>query len=110
MVFQPRLPEVISGSIGLLDTITPIRPLCPSTNLSTRTVASVDLQHRRVSSTAGFGSRRHHLHDDHLVLALGNVTSVAGLPGLAERGGRRTAARRRCAGSAAGSASARSRW
>ena len=27
-VFQPMLPEVISGSIGLLDTITPIRRLC----------------------------------------------------------------------------------
>ena len=28
LVFQPMLPEVISGSIGLLDTITPIRRLC----------------------------------------------------------------------------------
>src|SRR5439155_12584742 len=27
MVFQPMLPEVISGSIGLVDTITPIRRL-----------------------------------------------------------------------------------
>jgi NADH dehydrogenase len=35
MVFQPMLPEVISGSIGLVDTITPIRRLCPSTNLYT---------------------------------------------------------------------------
>jgi NADH dehydrogenase len=32
-VFQPMLPEVISGSIGLLDTIAPIRRLCPATNL-----------------------------------------------------------------------------
>jgi NADH:ubiquinone reductase (H+-translocating) len=84
MVFQPMLPEVISGSIGILDTITPIRRLCPSTNLYTRTVESIDLQHRSVSSTAGFGSRQHHLHFDHLVLALGNVTSFAGQPGLCE--------------------------
>jgi NADH dehydrogenase len=27
LVFQPMLPEVISGSIGLLDVITPIRRL-----------------------------------------------------------------------------------
>ena len=36
IVFQPMLPEVISGSIGILDTITPIRRLCPRTNLYTR--------------------------------------------------------------------------
>jgi NADH dehydrogenase len=84
IVFQPMLPEVISGSIGLLDTITPIRRLCPHTNLYTRTVESIDLEHRGVASTAGFGSRQHHLHYDHLVIALGNVTSFAGQPGLAE--------------------------
>src|SRR5499425_2130192 len=84
MVFQPMLPEVISGSIGMLDTITPIRRLCPSTNLYTRTIESIDFQHRSVTATAGFGSRQCHLHWDHLILALGNVTSFAGQPGLAE--------------------------
>ena len=38
MVFQPMLPEVISGSIGLVDAIAPIRRLCPQTNLYTRTI------------------------------------------------------------------------
>src|SRR2546429_446654 len=84
IVFQPMLPEVISGSIGILDTITPIRRLCPSTNLYTRTVDKIDLDRKRVSAAAGFGSRQHHLHYDHLVIALGNVTSFAGQPGLAE--------------------------
>jgi NADH:ubiquinone reductase (H+-translocating) len=84
IVFQPMLPEVISGSIGLLDTIAPIRRLCPNTNLYTRAVECIDLDHRRVASAAGFGSRQHHLYYDHLVLALGNVTSFAGVPGLAE--------------------------
>src|SRR5881275_863299 len=84
LVFQPMLPEVISGSIGILDTIAPIRRLCPNTNLYTREVESIDLGHRSVTATAGFGSRQHHLHYDHLVLALGNVTTFAGQPGLAE--------------------------
>jgi NADH:ubiquinone reductase (H+-translocating) len=84
IVFQPMLPEVISGSIGVLDVITPIRRLCPNTNLYTRTIESIDLSHRSVQSTAGFGSRQHHLHFDHLVVALGNVTSFVGQPGLAE--------------------------
>jgi len=84
IVFQPMLPEVISGSIGITDTITPIRRLCRHTNLYTRTIESVDLRHRSVTGTARFGSRQCHLHWDHLVIALGNVTSFAGQPGVAE--------------------------
>jgi NADH dehydrogenase len=84
LVFQPMLPEVISGSIGILDTITPIRRLCPRTDLYTRPIEAVDLKRRRVSAAAGFGSRHCALEWDHLVIALGNVTSFAGQPGLAE--------------------------
>jgi NADH dehydrogenase len=84
IVFQPMLPEVISGSIGILDTITPIRRLCPSTNLYTRAVEKIDLDRKHVFAAAGFGSRQCALEYDHLVIALGNVTSFAGQPGLAE--------------------------
>jgi NADH:ubiquinone reductase (H+-translocating) len=84
LVFQPMLPEVISGSIGLLDVITPIRRLCPRTTLYTRTVESIDLDNHRVTAPAGFGSQQYSLEYDHLVLALGNVTSFAGQPGLCE--------------------------
>jgi NADH dehydrogenase len=84
MVFQPMLPEVISGSIGIVDTITPIRRLCPGTNLYTRTIECLDLDRRQVTTSAGFGSQQHALSYDHLVIALGNVTSFAGQAGLAE--------------------------
>ena len=84
IVFQPMLPEVISGSIGLVDTITPIRRLCPRTNLYTRTVETIDLERRQITATAGFGSGICSLPFDHLVVALGNVTSFAGQPGLME--------------------------
>ncbi len=84
LVFQPMLPEVISGTIGLLDTISPIRRLCPRTALYTRAVEHVDLARRRVTAAAGFGSGQFHLDYDHLVIALGNVTSFAGQPGLME--------------------------
>src|SRR5437867_1344522 len=83
-LFQPMLPEVLSGSIGILDTITPIRRLCPRTNLYTRTIEKIDLDRRCVSVAAGFGSQHRNLPFDHLVIALGNVTSFAGQPGLAE--------------------------
>src|SRR5262245_6063134 len=84
LTFQPMLPEVVSGSIGILDTITPIRRLCPRTDLYTRTIEEIDLGRRRVILAAGVGSRQLHLEYDHLVIALGNVTSFAGQAGLSE--------------------------
>ena len=84
LVFQPMLPEVISGSIGILDVITPIRRLCPRTNLYTRTVEAIDVKNKIVTMSSGFRPRPYTLEYDHLVIALGNQTSFAGQPGLAE--------------------------
>jgi NADH dehydrogenase len=84
LVFQPMLPEVISGSIGILDVITPIRRLCPRTNLYTRTVEAIDVKNKVVTMSSGFRPRPFTLEYDHLVIALGNMTSFAGQPGLAE--------------------------
>jgi NADH dehydrogenase len=84
LVFQPMMPEVISGSIGILDTITPIRRLCPNTNVYTREVESIDLKSRVVTTSSGFRPRPYQLEYDHLVIALGNITSFAGQPGLQE--------------------------
>src|SRR6266545_1924557 len=86
LVFQPMLPEVISGSIGLVDTIAPIRRLCPHTNLYTRAIEEICLERREVTVASGVGSGQLKLGYDHLVIALGNVTSFAGQPGLAEHG------------------------
>src|SRR5881398_2612018 len=82
LVFQPMLPEVISGSIGILDTIAPIRRLCPRTNLYTREVESIDLKNKTVTTSAGFRPRPSQLEYDHLIIAVGNITSFAGQPGL----------------------------
>jgi NADH dehydrogenase len=84
LVFQPMLPEVISGSIGILDVITPIRRLCPRTNLNTREVESIDLKNRVVTTSSGFRPVPYQLSYDHLVIALGNITSFPGQSGLLE--------------------------
>jgi NADH:ubiquinone reductase (H+-translocating) len=84
IVFQPMLPEVISGSIGLVDTISPIRRLCPNTNLYTRPIEKIDIRRKHILTAAGLGTRPCELEYDHLVIALGNVTNLADLPGLAE--------------------------
>jgi NADH dehydrogenase len=83
-VFQPMLPEVISGSIGILDTVSPLRRLLPETHIHVRDVESIDLQNRRVKASPGYHPHPHVLPWDHLVLATGTVTDFRGLPGLPE--------------------------
>jgi NADH dehydrogenase len=83
-VFQPMLPEVISGSIGILDTVSPLRRLLPDTQIIVRDVESVDLEQRTVTLSHGFRPRPHVISFDHLVVALGNVTDFRGMAGLNE--------------------------
>src|SRR5260370_2903796 len=73
LVFQPMLPEVISGSIGIVDTIAPIRRLCPKTNLYTREVESINLENKTVTTSAGFRPRPFELESYHLVIASRNL-------------------------------------
>jgi len=83
-VFQPMLPEVISGTIGMLDVVSPIRRLLPRTDLHVREVESVDLQRKIVVCSPGFRAQPHVVPFDHLVLALGSVTDFRGMRGLPE--------------------------
>jgi NADH dehydrogenase len=83
-VFQPMLAEVVSGSVGVTDIVSPIRRLLPRTGLQVREVESIDLISKTVTTSPGFRPHPHVLPYDHLVLALGNVTDFRGLRGLPE--------------------------
>lgn len=83
-VFQPMLPEVISGSIGILDPIIPIRRLCPRVKLYTREVEEIDLRRRTVITSPGAHHQATTLEYDHVVVALGNTTRLAEISGLQE--------------------------
>src|SRR5215475_6777153 len=78
-VFQPMLPEVISGSIGITDTVSPIRRLLPRTIVHVRDVESIDLNNKTITTSPGLRPHAHVISYDHLVLALGNVTDFRGL-------------------------------
>lgn len=83
-VYQPMLPEVISGSIGLTNVVSPIRRLCPRTNLIMREVENIDLNKQIVTISPGFRPRHLQLKYDYLVIALGNITNFHGMPGMIE--------------------------
>src|SRR5258708_12541263 len=83
-VYQPMLPEVISGSIALMDVVSPIRRLCPHTNLVMRSVEEIDLKNKIVTVSPGFRPRQKKIPYDYLVIALGEVTNFYGMPGMLE--------------------------
>ena len=83
-VYQPMLPEVISGSIALTDVVAPIRRLCPRTNLIMREAEDIDLKNRVVTVSPGFRPRQKKIPYDYLVIALGELTNFYGMPGMLE--------------------------
>jgi NADH dehydrogenase len=83
-VFQPMLAEVVSGNIGMLDTVSPIRRMLPRTDLHVREIELINTKDRTIITTPGLRPQPHAIAYDHLVLALGNVTDFRGLRGLAE--------------------------
>lgn len=82
LVFQPMLAEVISGNIGILDTVTPIQRLTPRTRLFVRNIEAIDLENKTATFSPAFDNVPTVLAYDHLVVALGNVTDFRKMPGL----------------------------
>jgi NADH:ubiquinone reductase (H+-translocating) len=83
-VFQPMLPEVISGTIGLTDVVTPLRRMLKRTHVHVREIEAIDVENKTVSVAAGFKPHAHVESYDHLIIAPGTVTDFRGLPGLPE--------------------------
>jgi NADH:ubiquinone reductase (H+-translocating) len=83
-VYQPMLAEIISGHVGIFDTVSPLRSLLRKTDVIVRDVESVDLVNKKVITSPGFKPVRSEYSYDYLVLALGNVTDFRGLTGLTQ--------------------------
>ncbi|MCP5492773.1 MAG: FAD-dependent oxidoreductase [Chlamydiales bacterium] len=83
-VYQPMLPEVVGGSLDILDTVNSIRKLCPKTRLFVREIDSIDLEKKQVILSPQFSHKPYYLSYDHLVFALGNVTDFRGMVGIHE--------------------------
>lgn len=84
MVFQPLLPEVISGTIEMLHVISPIRRLAKRTNVHTRELQVIDLERRVVTLGPEFQPKTKQIPFDHLVIALGSRLNYDLVPGMRE--------------------------
>ena len=81
-VFQPMLAEVVSGNIGILDTVTPIGRIAPQAKVYVRNIEHIDLASQTVVLSPGLAKNATTLKYDHLVVAMGNVTDFHQSPGL----------------------------
>ncbi|MGB8267403.1 MAG: NAD(P)/FAD-dependent oxidoreductase [Candidatus Velthaea sp.] len=84
-LFTPMLPEVPSGGIEQRHIVTPVRAELRRTIFVLGEVTQIDLDAKTVQVAHTITGRTQSLAYDHLVIALGSVTSTFGIPGVAER-------------------------
>ena len=83
-VFQPLLPEVVSGNISAPDAVTPLRQLLPGIKVRMGTVTGIDRSSKRVHLLQGSFRTPQTRPYDHLVIAAGQRTNLDIAPGFAE--------------------------
>jgi NADH dehydrogenase len=84
-LFTPMLPEVSSGNLETRHVVTPVRAQLRRARFVLGDVRSIDLAAKRVEVVRTLDRSSEELSYDHVVIALGSVTSTFGLPGIAER-------------------------
>ena len=82
MLYTPLLPEAASGTLEPRHVVVPLRVMCPHAELLLGRVTSVDETARTVHVATETGETS--IGYDRLVLALGAVTRMLPVPGLAE--------------------------
>jgi NADH dehydrogenase len=83
-LFTPMLPEVSSGGLELRHIVTPVRAQLRHTRFVLGEIVRVDLDAHEIEARHPITDDVSLLAYDHLVLALGSVTSTFGIPGVSE--------------------------
>lgn len=86
LVFQPMLAEVAGASLSPTDVVNPLRHFCRGVSVLQGTIQRVDWAARQLVLDGGRFTRNHLVGFEHLVLALGSVTDLRLVPGMAEYG------------------------
>ena len=84
MVFQPMLPEVVSGGLSPRHVVNPIRHLCKGMSVYKASVESIDIQNKLLTLRPGPFSAEVVIRFKHLVVALGAKIDLSRVPGMAE--------------------------
>jgi NADH dehydrogenase len=83
-VFQPLLADIISGTIETTHVVVPLRRMLPNVTVEVGYVESIDVKRRMVSLRRRLSGAMSSIDYDALVIAVGGVTDLAAVPGMAE--------------------------
>ena len=83
-LFTPMLHEVATSDLDLTTIVNPARKMLRRVRFLAGDVEHVDIEHHRVLVSHGFDQHHHAIGFDYLVLGLGSVTNLHGIPGLRE--------------------------
>ena len=86
LVFQPMLAEVAGSSLSPVDVVNPLRLFCRKATVLQGQIQRIDWEKKVLVLDGGRFSRNHELSFKHLVLAMGSVTDLKQVPGMAEYG------------------------
>jgi NADH dehydrogenase len=85
-VFQPLLADIISGTIETTHVVVPLRRMLKGVSVEVGIIERIDTNAKHVVLRRRLGSDSVTIHYDALVIALGGVTNLAAVPGMAEHG------------------------
>ena len=83
-LFTPMLHEVAASDLDLTAIVNPARKMLRRVRFFAGEVDRIDLEQKSVVVSHGFDHHSHVMEFDSLVLALGSVTNLYGIPGLQE--------------------------
>jgi NADH dehydrogenase len=84
MLFSPMLPEAASGTIEPRHCVVPLRMMCPQAELLLGRATGMDEEARTVTVETEVGTQE--VSYENLVVAVGSVSRVLPIPGLADHG------------------------
>ncbi|HEU4672279.1 MAG TPA: NAD(P)/FAD-dependent oxidoreductase [Candidatus Limnocylindrales bacterium] len=83
-VFQPLLADILSGTIETTHVVVPIRRMLRQAQVEVAHVDAIDTAARTVTLRRRLGGATTEVRYDALVIALGGVTDLSAVPGMAE--------------------------
>jgi NADH:quinone reductase (non-electrogenic) len=85
-VFQPLLADIISGTIETTHVVVPLRRMLPGCGVEVGHIDGIDVEAKTVQLRRRLSGQVVAVHYDALIIALGGVTDLAAVPGMAEHG------------------------
>ena len=83
-LFQPMLAEVISGGIGPLNVVSPIRRIVRRAAFHQAEVEAIDADAQRIAIRYPGHARLDYVDYDYLIIAVGSATDLSQFPGVQE--------------------------